>query len=106
MGPEALAAVALDRSPEMVAAVLGVLKAGGAYLPIGVDQPAERIAFLLNDAGPRVVVGSAKFAALVEPSQWLDIGDCAGESAENLPGLAGPRESCLCDLHFRLDRTA
>src|SRR5207253_3171239 len=50
VGPEALVGIALDRSPEMIVAILGVLKAGGAWLPLAVDQPAERIAFLLNDA--------------------------------------------------------
>jgi amino acid adenylation domain-containing protein/non-ribosomal peptide synthase protein (TIGR01720 family) len=91
-GPEALVAVAFDRSPEMIAAVLGVLKAGGAYLPVAVDQPKERIAFLLKDACPRVVIGRAGFGPLDPRAQWLDIDDAAitTESGENAPNGAAP----------------
>ena len=57
-GPEVLVGIALDRSLEMIASILGVLKAGAAWLPIAVDQPPQRIAFLLNEARPRVVVSN------------------------------------------------
>jgi amino acid adenylation domain-containing protein len=55
-GPEAKVAVCLDRSFEMVAALLAVWKAGGAYLPLDPSYPAERLAFLLDDARPAVLV--------------------------------------------------
>jgi nonribosomal peptide synthetase DhbF len=51
-GPERLVAVALPRSPEMVLAVLAVLKSGAAYLPVDPEYPAERIGFMLADADP------------------------------------------------------
>ncbi len=55
VGPEARVAVLLERSPEIVVAALGVLKAGAAYVPLDPSYPAERLAFLLADsqAGPR-----------------------------------------------------
>ncbi|MGI5163171.1 amino acid adenylation domain-containing protein [Spirillospora sp. CA-253888] len=49
-------AVVLDRGVELVVALLGVLKAGGAYLPIDPDYPAERVAMLLEDAAPALVL--------------------------------------------------
>ncbi|WP_246240092.1 non-ribosomal peptide synthetase [Streptomyces tubercidicus] len=56
LGPEQLVALALPRSPELVVAVLAVLKAGAAYLPVDTDYPVERIRFMLQDAGPSAVL--------------------------------------------------
>ncbi|MEU0475240.1 AMP-binding protein, partial [Streptomyces olivaceus] len=55
-GPERLVALAVPRSVEMVAAMLAVLKTGAAYLPIDPDYPDERIAYMLGDAAPALVV--------------------------------------------------
>jgi amino acid adenylation domain-containing protein len=56
VGPEVRVAVAMDRSPELVAALLGVLKAGGAYLPLDPAYPADRLRWMLEDSGARVVL--------------------------------------------------
>ncbi len=42
----------------MLASILGVLKAGGAYLPLEPEQPAERLAYMLADSGARLVTGA------------------------------------------------
>ncbi len=52
VGPEMFVGVFLERSIDMVIGILGILKAGGAYVPIDPKYPAERIAFLLHDAAP------------------------------------------------------
>ena len=54
VGPDVLVGVLAERSLEMVVALLGVLKAGGAYVPIDPDYPADRVAFMLEDAGAPV----------------------------------------------------
>ena len=56
MGPESLVALYFERSPEMVVAILGVLAAGGAYLPLDPAYPEERLAFALADSRARVLL--------------------------------------------------
>ena len=53
VGPETVVGLCVERSLEMVVALLGILKAGGAYLPLDPDYPRERLAFMLADAGRR-----------------------------------------------------
>ncbi|MBT2757895.1 AMP-binding protein, partial [Mesobacillus foraminis] len=50
-GREQIVALLADRSPEMIVSILGVLKAGAAYLPIDPDYPEERISYMLEDSG-------------------------------------------------------
>ena len=56
VGPEVLVGVLLEPSLEMVVAVLGVLKTGGAYLPLDPSSPTARLAFQLSDAGAEVLL--------------------------------------------------
>ena len=56
IGPEHIVALCLDRSPELVIALLATLKTGAAYLPLDPDYPSERLAFLLGDADPRCIL--------------------------------------------------
>ncbi|MXV13445.1 amino acid adenylation domain-containing protein, partial [Xanthomonas sp. LMG 8992] len=54
--PDDRVAICMERCTELVVAVLGVLKAGGAYVPLDPAYPAERLAYLLQDSAPSVVV--------------------------------------------------
>ena len=62
VGPETLVALALPRSIEMVVTLLGILKAGAAYLPLDPEYPVERLAYMLGDARPACVLTSARIA--------------------------------------------
>ncbi|MEU3456520.1 amino acid adenylation domain-containing protein [Micromonospora sp. NPDC006766] len=76
-GPEARVALALPRSRELLVAILAVLKTGAAYVPIDTAYPAGRIAYLLEDAEPALVVATPDTAALV-PSGALVLDGAAG----------------------------
>ncbi|MFF1402156.1 amino acid adenylation domain-containing protein [Streptomyces sp. NPDC058294] len=64
-GPGGVVALVLPRSPLTVTALLAVLKTGAAYLPVDPDYPAERIAYLLGDAGPAAVLTTREAAGRV-----------------------------------------
>ncbi|MFJ7260471.1 amino acid adenylation domain-containing protein [Streptomyces globosus] len=76
-GPEDLVALVLPRSAEMVAAMLGVLKAGAAYLPVDPTHPQARTAAVLEDAAPAVVLTAADVAALLDGAEPGDAEDSA-----------------------------
>ena len=63
VGPDVLVALAVERSAEMVVALLAVLKAGGAYLPLDPDYPAQRLAHMLRDSRARLVLTQETAAA-------------------------------------------
>ena len=56
VGPETIVGIAIERSPELIVALLGVLKAGGAYLPLDPAYPPARLDFMVEDARPALVL--------------------------------------------------
>lgn len=67
VGPEKRVGVLLSPSADLVAVLLGVLKVGGAYVPVDVHYPQERIALILRDAAAHCVVNATSLASLVWP---------------------------------------
>jgi amino acid adenylation domain-containing protein len=65
VGPEVLVATVMERSLETVVALLGILKAGGTYVPMDPSYPRERLAFVLQDARVKVVLTQKKFMRVV-----------------------------------------
>ncbi len=65
IGPEVSVGVLLERSHEMIIAILAILKAGGAYLPLDPAYPAERLQFMLADSGTPVLVTQQRFSAKI-----------------------------------------
>ncbi|HEY0094568.1 MAG TPA: AMP-binding protein, partial [Archangium sp.] len=62
VGPEERVGLSVERSPDMVVGMLGILKAGGAYVPLDPAYPRERLAYMLEDSGARVLVTQAHLA--------------------------------------------
>ncbi|MEU6075793.1 amino acid adenylation domain-containing protein [Micromonospora sp. NPDC047074] len=82
VGPDGLVGVLLEQSVDVAATLLGVLRAGGAYLPLDPEQPAGRLALMLADARPTVVLTSADLRDRLPadaPAAHLD--EIAGEVA-------------------------
>jgi amino acid adenylation domain-containing protein/FkbM family methyltransferase len=91
VGAEDRVGVCLDRSPELIATVLGILKAGGVYVPLDPSYPAERLRFMLDDSGVRLVVSREPLIAELPLGSIRvvdldrDAGALARQSGENPP---------------------
>ncbi|HTD29803.1 MAG TPA: amino acid adenylation domain-containing protein, partial [Xanthomonadaceae bacterium] len=81
IGPEQIVAVALPRSIDLVVALLAVLKSGAAYLPLDLDYPADRLAFMIEDARPMCLLSTASAAHLTNATSVLFLDDAYAISA-------------------------
>ncbi len=91
VGPEALVGVCLERSPAMVVALLAVLKAGGAYLPLDPAYPEGRLAAMLADSGAAIVLTGPGSPALPDDGRrrLLSLDRLEAEAAAGEPRSAG-----------------
>ena len=101
VGPESRVAVALDRSPALVVALLATLKAGGAYVPLEPAYPAARLAVMLADSGARLLLTQQtlqpRLPRVPVPSLCLDHGGSViGQRAAHNP----QRPVALDDLAY------
>ncbi len=99
VGPEVLVGLCLERSLDMVVGLLGVMKAGAAYLPLDPSYPAGRLAFMLEDAQPSVLLTNEQAAQRL-PVYWGLTVSLDGERAAiaaagegRLDGGAGPENT-------------
>ncbi|MGH7221893.1 MAG: non-ribosomal peptide synthetase, partial [Gemmataceae bacterium] len=87
VGPDTLVALCLERSPEMIVAMLGVLKAGGAYVPLDPASPIERLRNILADTHAPVLLTVSslvpRLTALGPPPEIIRVDDPLLSSAEN-----------------------
>jgi amino acid adenylation domain-containing protein len=70
VGPEVRVGLCLERSAALIVGALGILKAGGAYVPLDAAYPAERLAFMLQDAGVPVLLTQEKLVAQLPVGPW------------------------------------
>jgi arthrofactin-type cyclic lipopeptide synthetase B len=107
MRPDQRVAICVERGPQMLVGLLGILKAGAGYVPIDPAYPLERIAYTLQDSAPVAVLTQAdtldRVGAQV-PSIDLDSVQLQAELGSNpqIPGLS--ESSGLRDLHLGLHR--
>jgi amino acid adenylation domain-containing protein len=96
IGPGALVVVSMERSAEMVLAVLAVLKAGGAYVPLDPSYPKARLEWLLSDVRPKLVLTQRHLLGKIAAAGvtcWCpdrDWNGVAGLSEEDPGGGSGP----------------
>jgi amino acid adenylation domain-containing protein/non-ribosomal peptide synthase protein (TIGR01720 family) len=74
VGPEVLVGVALERSVDLIVALVAVMKAGGAYVPLDVDYPRERLAYLMRDAEIGLLLTETGVAERLPAEAGVDVG--------------------------------
>ncbi|MCP4662931.1 MAG: amino acid adenylation domain-containing protein, partial [bacterium] len=103
VGPEVAVGLCLERSLELVVAILGILRAGGAYVPLDPEYPAERLALMVSDAAMETLLTSAALAtrlpelaaAVIRIDEVLESrreGVRAGGGGRGVRGLGGAEQ--------------
>ncbi|HEY4284243.1 MAG TPA: amino acid adenylation domain-containing protein [Chthoniobacterales bacterium] len=87
---ETLVGVCVDRSADMIVALLGVLKAGGAYVPIDPAYPKARVAFILEDADVTVLVTQRRWLSLLPEATIVTLDDLPWSNIGNVPDDVEP----------------
>jgi len=99
VGQEVMVGTAIERSLEMVIAFLGILKAGGAFVPLDLNYPIDRLAFMASDTKAPVLVVGRKALERLSGQNWLhaqlvtldgDTGGINEKSKRNLDNLSRP----------------
>ena len=91
-GPEQIVGVLLPRNSDFIVAVLGIMKAGAAYLPLDPDWPAERLAYVAHDAGLGLIVDCPPLRHVLgtSPARRVDVTEACGEDASHAGNLPRP----------------
>jgi amino acid adenylation domain-containing protein len=85
VGPDILVAIFLERSVEMMVALLATLKAGGAYVPLDAQYPSERLNFMIEDAKPAILLTEETLLQRLRPTgmPWLLVKDGSSAKVQN-----------------------
>ena len=96
VGPDVPVALCLDRSADLIVALVAIVKAGGAYVPLDPEYPAERLSLMLKDTASPVLVTDARHAAALPSSGATVVGvdtvasEIARESTDEIAAGVGP----------------
>lgn len=95
---EELIPICMERSLEMVVAIVAILKAGGAYVPIDPGYPNNRISYILNDTAARFVLSTKKFHHLFKEIELVDLENFDYNQYANLslPVTVSPNQLAYC----------
>jgi amino acid adenylation domain-containing protein len=101
VGPDTRVGICMERSLEMVVGLLGILKAGGAYVPLDPSYPAERLAYMLADAQPKVLLIQEALRAAIAgtTAQVVALDSRWGEIANGAASRVDARDAGLCSEH-------
>ncbi|MES1202073.1 MAG: AMP-binding protein, partial [Pseudomonadota bacterium] len=91
VGPDVLVAICMHRSPDLIVGILAILKAGGAYVPLDPSYPRERLAYLVKDCAPAVILSHKAAESVVrevidglsEPPPFVDMNGAREIQAAN-----------------------
>src|SRR5262249_25457182 len=89
VGVEIRVAVCVERSVEMVVGLLGVLKAGGAYIPLDVNYPAERLGRMIEESRAAIVLTQNRLKGRM-PASWAQVVCIDGEEGIWEESIANP----------------
>ncbi|WP_342551890.1 non-ribosomal peptide synthase/polyketide synthase [Paenibacillus sp. FSL R7-0652] len=94
VGPESIVGLMVERSLEMIVGIMGVLKAGGAYLPLDPTYPQERITYMLEDSGTALILTQRHVAdrvAFQGAMLYLEDQEIYSGPGDNLAGVSSPQ---------------
>ena len=95
--PETLVGVCMERSPELIVALLGIVKAGGVYLPLDPGNPPRRLSFMLEDSQARVLIVQSRVIELLRASiagtESIELGERLSRSLAS--AIDGPSKAPL-----------
>ena len=96
IGAGARTCIHLERSAQLVVAILGVLKSGAAYIPLDSTYPTDRLVFMVSDAQAAVIVTAPKFAGKFPGIETVCVEGKEGRYSELNP----PRVACAADIAY------
>jgi len=91
--PETMVGLCVERSAEMIVALVAILKAGGAYVPFDASYPRERLEFMIGDTKTQLMVTQKSLMTVAtgdRPVKTILVDDVMGESEENPAPASGP----------------
>ncbi|HEX6083721.1 MAG TPA: amino acid adenylation domain-containing protein [Thermoanaerobaculia bacterium] len=97
VGPDSFVGIFLERSTEMIAALLGILKAGGAYVPLDPSYPKDRLELMLEDSRAAVLLTQPSLDGVLEThgARTLVLEESGGQAILPVPGDDEDRQDCL-----------